>query len=405
MQRVVGVLGVARPAECVVTVAGTNGKGSCVALLEAVALQTGAKTGAYTSPHLRRYNERIRIAGRELADEDIVHSFECVEEARGDVPLTYFEFGTLAALGAFKRAQVDVALLEVGLGGRLDAVNAVDADVAVVTSIAVDHEDWLGRDRESIGAEKAGVFRAGRPAVVGDRDPPESLLAAGRDSQLRLFGRDFSAHRSGDGWSYESAVSVYPELPLPDFGGAEQLSNAACALAALEHCGPYMRFDRRHVVRGLRQARLPGRFQRIAAPDGVQWILDVAHNEAAAAVLAANLRQSPPGGRTFVVAGFMNDKPVTEIARALAPGVDAWFAVSAPGGRALDTSECASRIRAATDAPVSEAASLDAGLQAASRAAGRGDRVVVCGSFTVVAPALDYLSQGVAANAPLTDSG
>ena len=400
VRRVAGALGVARPAECIVSVAGTNGKGSCVALLEAVASQSGAKTGAYTSPHLQRYNERIRIGGEELSDEDIVRSFESVDQARGDVPLTYFEFGTLAAMNAFKRAQVDVALLEVGLGGRLDAVNSVDADVAVVTSIAFDHQEWLGADRESIGAEKAGVFRTGRPAVVGDRDPPESLLAAGAGSALRLFGRDFLAHQRGDSWSYESPVNVFPDLPMPQFGGAEQLSNAACALAALEHCGHRLRFDRRHVVHGLRQARLPGRFQRIVAADGVQWILDVAHNEEAAAMLAANLGASAISGRTLVVAGFMKDKPVTEIVRALAPAADAWFAVGVPGERGLDAAGCASRIGAETDTPVGEAASPEAGLEAASRVAGPEDRVVVCGSFTVVGPALDHLSQDVAAGTP-----
>ncbi len=400
VDRVVGALRVARPAECVVSVAGTNGKGSCVAFLDSVARQAGAKTGTYTSPHLQRYNERIRIAGEELGDDEIVRCFEAVEAARGDVPLTYFEFGTLAALTAFRQAGVDLALLEVGLGGRLDAVNAVDASVSVVTSVALDHQRWLGPDREAIGAEKAGIFRPGRPAVVGDADPPRSLLAAASDTELALIGRDFFARPGDDGWSYESRVSLFPELPLPDFGGAEQLANAACALAALERCGHCLRFDRGHVVQGLKQARLQGRFQRLVTPDGKQWILDVAHNQAAAEALAANLARQRCDGRTLAVAGFMRDKRVEAFAAALADRVDAWFAVSPPGQRAMATSDCAGRLQSAGAAPVAEAASVGAGLEAASQAAGPGDRIVVCGSFMVVGPALDYLSRSGAANTP-----
>ena len=385
--RVLASLGLAEPPYRVITVGGTNGKGSCVATLEALAQEAGFATGAYTSPHLLRYNERVRVGGVEATDAELVAAFEVVEAARAGISLSYFEFGTAAALEIFRRRGVELAILEVGLGGRLDAVNAVAADAAVVTSIALDHQEWLGPDRASIGREKGGIFRPGRPAVIGDRDPPETLLQAAGPSPLRL-GRDFDWSEDGPGWRWHDASLDLPGLPRGALGAPALLDNAACAIAAFNALGP--RAGRRdRVVRALQRVRLAGRLQRF--PGEVEWWLDVAHNPAGAEVLAGALRARPVAGRTLVVLGMLQDKDAAAVASALAPVADGWIAATLPPPRGLAATELAARVSGRLGEPLAVAADAAAACVAARQLAEPGDRIAVCGSFHAVGPALEWL--------------
>jgi len=352
-------------------------------------MTAGLATGAYLSPHLQRYNERVRIGGCEVDDAGLIEGFEAVEAARGDVSLTYFEFGTLAALWLMERVQLDVAVLEVGLGGRLDAVNVVDADVAVLTSIDIDHEEWLGADRESIGREKAGIFRAKRPAICGDPSPPASVVKAARacGAELLLLGRHFKYTRKAKGWNWQGLSRRYAALPLPALAGAFQLRNASCAIAAIEQ------LSRRHVIgegdvrAGLLTAKLAGRFQRVA-DDAAEWIFDVGHNAEAAAALAAELTAAPVRGRTMAIVGMMRDKHVEEYARRLAPCVDEWMAVTLPPPRGLSDAELAGRLEGVAIKVERAGDVAEACARAASRAGPR-DRILVCGSFHTIGPALE----------------
>lgn len=383
-------LGVLRPAQAVITVGGTNGKGSTVAHLEALLVASGVHTGAFTSPHLVRYNERVRIAGEPVSDAELVEAFERIERARGSTTLTFFEFGTLAALLIFGARRVEAALLEVGLGGRLDATNIVDPHVAVVCSIGFDHREWLGDTLEAIGAEKAGILRAGRPAVLGTADMPASVFAAIERLGARpiVAERDFRWHASGERWTYEGRRVRLDALPLPALAGQIQLRNAATALAALEALGVPARLEQARVAAALRAERLPGRFQIVPGP--VPWILDVAHNEPAARVLAANLAEHAAAGRTLAVAGLLRDKDVEAIGAALAPHVSAWIACSIPEARGLGSGELAARLRG-TGRPIVEAPSVAAGCALAQAQAKPGDRIVAFGSFHTVGPALQFL--------------
>ncbi|HET7674435.1 MAG TPA: bifunctional tetrahydrofolate synthase/dihydrofolate synthase [Gammaproteobacteria bacterium] len=375
-------MGAPSPAKTVVTVGGTNGKGSCVRYLEEMLRSAGYRVGAYTSPHLERYNERVRIDGREADDAALCEAFARVDAARGDTSLTYFEFGTLAAFDIFARAALDVAILEVGLGGRLDAVNIIDADCGVVTNVALDHMDWLGPDRESIGREKAGIYRAGRPAICGEPAPPASLVAhAGAiGADLRVAGRDYAWQADGARWTYTKGGADRCELPLPAMPGEFQLANAAAALAALDALG--IAVDAAAIRAGLAAACVPGRFE--LRPE-VATILDVAHNQAAATALAAQLRRTRGTGRTLAVLGMLRDKAADEVAAALAPEVDQWFLADLPGERGLAASALQARIAGAVAAGriTLVAAPADA-WRLARQAAAPEDRIVVCGSFLTV---------------------
>jgi dihydrofolate synthase/folylpolyglutamate synthase len=389
VQSVARAMGLTRPAGTVVTVGGTNGKGSCVTFLEAILATAGLTTGAYLSPHLLRYNERLRIGGNEVGNDQLVLGFETVEAARGGTSLTYFEFGTLAALWLMARAKIDVALLEVGLGGRLDAVNIVDPDVAVLTSIDLDHQEWLGEDRESVGREKSGIFRRGRPAVCGDPAPPASVIAAARATGARLLvaGRHFKYAPKGKGWNWQGESRRYVALPWPTLAGAFQLRNAATAIAVIEQLAPRHVIGEGDIRAGLLTASLAGRYQRVAEAEG-EWIYDVGHNPEAGAALAAELAATPVRGRTRVVIGMMRDKQVEEYARRLAPHVNEWLAVTLPPPRGLADTELAGRLEAALGVSVERAGGVaEACALAASRAAPR-DRTVVCGSFQTIGPAL-----------------
>ena len=384
-------LGLLPVAARTIIVAGTNGKGSTVACLEALLRCLGHRVGAFSSPHLLRYNERIRVDGAEVADAELVAAFEAIEAARGETTLTFFEYNALAALQVFRVRGVDYAVLEVGLGGRLDAINIVDAEAAIVCSIGLDHADWLGTDIEAIGREKAGVFRRGALAVLGDPRMTPSVLAEARRLGARacVAGEDF--HWMQDAgrqtWEFRAGALHLTQLPLPALPGRIQLANASAALATLAGMGLLGSGDAGAVARALRSLTLPGRFQIV--PGKVEWILDVAHNEAAAAVLAQNLRDRACAGRTWCVVGILGDKDVGAVAAGLASVVDEWVVCGVAAPRGLPAAELAAR------SPVFAAARLaddiTQGMQQAAAASQPGDRIVVCGSFLTVGPAMQLL--------------
>jgi dihydrofolate synthase / folylpolyglutamate synthase len=379
-------LGLLRPQCPVITVAGTNGKGSVVALLEAMLGAEGYRVGAYTSPHLLRYNERVRIAGAEVGDAVLCEAFARIDAARDEIPLTYFEFGTLAALYAFADADVEVMLLEVGLGGRLDAVNVIDPDVAVVTSIDLDHADWLGDDREVIGREKAGIMRAARPVICGDRQPPASVLdhAYSLGADLHLLGRDFDAERRGAGMRWSGGGCVR-DLPLPALYGRFQIDNAATALAALNVLTNRLPVSEKARTEGLRTVRVAGRFQRLPGTPPVYC--DVAHNPQAARALASILRDVAVPGSTLAVFSALCDKDIEAIAAELDTVVAHWFVAGLDTPRGLDAQALAARMTSC-QTPLTLHVDVAAALSAARAAASEDDRIVVCGSFLTVAAAL-----------------
>lgn len=382
-----------QPRFAIVTVAGTNGKGSTVAMLEAVLRAAGYRVGAYTSPHLIDYNERVRIDAQPATDAALCEAFARVEAARGATELTYFEFGTLAAVDLFARARIDIAVLEVGLGGRLDAVNAWDPDVAIVTSVGIDHTDWLGPDRESIGREKAGIFRAGRPAICADPQPPQAIAqaAAAIGADLFQLGRDFSLAIEGVGWSWRAqcgcGADIAPRLraglPHPAMRGDYQLLNAAAALMALECLAPRVPVTQAHVRAGLLGAVLPGRFQTL--PGQPVRVLDVAHNAQAAQALARTLAAQPVAGRTLAVAGMLKDKPIADVLSVLTPHVDEWFLASLSGSRGASAEQLhAALALSGTRAPTHIHSDVPAAYAAAREHAVSADRIVVFGSFYTV---------------------
>jgi len=367
----------------VITVGGTNGKGSTCAMLESILGASGRRAGLYTSPHLLRYSERVRIAGAEASEDALCLGFQAVEQARDGVPLTYFEFGTLAALHVFSRADLEALILEVGLGGRLDAVNIVDADCAVLTSVGIDHVDYLGPDRESIGREKAGIFRPYRPAVIAEPDPPRSVLGA--VGNKLLLGKDFGFQRQENQWTYWGPRGKRPGLAHPALRGAIQLRNAAavlCAFDALE-----LPVAMQEVRRGIAEVTLPGRFQVL--PGRPQVILDVAHNVEAARNLAENLAASGFAPETIAVCGMLRDKDISGVLRALAPRITRWHFASLPGPRAASAADLAEHLQAA--APVERHDSVTSALAAAQERAGEDDKILVFGSFLTVGEAMAWL--------------
>ncbi len=370
----------------VISVAGTNGKGSTIAFLEAILGAGGYSIGSYTSPHLHHYNERIRLGGRPVDDETIMAAFDAIDRARGDLPLTYFEFGTLAALWIMARQPVEVALLEVGLGGRLDAVNLVDADLALVTSVDLDHQAWLGDDREAIGREKAGIFRPGRPAVFSSPEMPASVaeVAEGLDTPLFRGGVDFHYQREGEQWHWQGRASRHSALPLPALPGRHQLDNAAGVLMALELLDERLPVTDAAIRQGLVLASLPGRMQRIEK-EGVTWLLDVAHNPHAARALADALSAFPSHGRRYALLGMLEDKDVAGITEPLAPLVDQWHLAGLAVERGRSAAELARYICGEQHATV--AGAVAALLEKTSP----GDQVVVLGSFHTVGEALSLL--------------
>jgi dihydrofolate synthase / folylpolyglutamate synthase len=396
-------LGWRQPTVPVITVAGTNGKGSVSGYCAAILAAAGYRVGTFTSPHLRDYRERIRIHDSEVGAQELVAAFERIESARGDVGLTFFEYNTLAALLVFEAARLDAWVLEIGMGGRLDAVNVVDPDVSVVVSIGMDHQEYLGNTLEAIAREKAGIFRRGRPAVLGSRDMPAVVAdcAHAIGATLKRPGIDYSYGVDGSSWHYRGNHWDLPQLPPPALLGDIQYANAATALAALEELDARLLIPVAAVARGLTEIRLVARFQVIApsAPGAPVWILDVAHNPDAARVLAENLRGSRQGeraaaatrGRTLAVCGILADKDAAGIAAELRECIDAWWCVPTDSDRGRSGASLAQIVASQVTAPVGVADSLGAGCAAASAAAAPGDRIVVFGSFHVVGPALDWL--------------
>ncbi len=386
----------ARLACPVITVGGTNGKGSTGALLESILRCAGFRTALYASPHLLRYNERVRVDAREATDAELIASFEAVEAARmaaGGVALTYFEFGTLAALWLYARAAPDVAVLEVGLGGRLDAVNIVDPDVAVITSVDIDHVAYLGATREAIGHEKAGIFRRSRPAVCGERNPPRSVIeaAAALDVPLYVLGRDFDHTNEATQWRFRGQRGARFGLPVPALRGAYQLDNAAAALMTLELLQGRLPVSAQAIREGLLHVTLAGRFEVL--PGRPTTVLDVAHNPHAARALAAALGTMGFHPTTIGVCAMLADKDVDGVVRALLPRVDRWFVAGLGGARGGDAERVGAALAAAgvPAAKIRRFASADAAFVAAREAASEADRIVVFGSFRTVAAVKECL--------------
>ena len=391
-----------------ITVAGTNGKGSVVAILESIVLAAGLKVCSYSSPHLFRYNERIKINAQSVDDDVLCEAFERIDKARRDIQLTYFEFGTLAAIDLFFREQPDLIILEVGLGGRLDAVNIMDADVCVLTSIAIDHVDWLGNDRESIGFEKAGIIRHGKPVICGDRSPPDSVinmadekqcdfLQIGRDYEVINFAEENNIHHGL--WALQSCYGDINELPEPSLQGEFQKTNAATAIVALQA----LRLDKISqseqfnlvLATGLSRINLQGRFQQINSKP--QVIVDVAHNPNAAQILAAQIKSLPDNGqhKTWAIVAMLSDKDISGVLKNVSAEIDCWcFAGLENVNRGLDvkllaelgheiiTNQCT--IQSDTVVEACESVLLKAG---------KNDRIIIFGSFYTVAEAMQFFSE------------
>ena len=395
-------LGLKHPGKKVITVGGTNGKGSTVAFLEAIARAAGKRVGAYTSPHLLAYNERVRIDGRDADDAALIDAFEAIEAARlrdGEIALTYFEYGTLAALWLFERAQLDLAILEVGLGGRLDATNIVDPDVAVITTVDLDHQDYLGDDRESIGFEKAGIARGWKPLVLGDDDPPSSVLrhayaigASAVRANCDFFFEALPAQLdAAPQWRWRE-VGYRAELPMPQLAAPAQLRNAAVAIAALRALGGAP--TKAQIAEGVARAHVPGRLQRFER-DGVEVLVDVGHNPQAARELSAWLAATPTAGRVRAVFAALADKDAAGVVAALEPRIDDWHlaGLADSGPRGVDVHAFALRLQGSAAAKGERHDGVAAALGAALARAQPGDRILVFGSFHTAAAALAFLSR------------
>lgn len=381
----------------VITVGGTNGKGSTVAFLEAMLRSAGYQVGAYTSPHLLRYNERIRINGEAVDDLSLCRSFAHIDEIRGATSLSYFEFGTLAALELFRQADVTVALLEVGLGGRLDAVNAVEPDVAVVTTVAMDHMEWLGSDREAIGFEKAGIFRAGKPAICADPRPPQSLLNHALDIGACLYpvNKAYGFYKETQSWTWWYDDYRITDLPLPTLVGDYQLANAAAALMVVKILAKVLPVDIAAIRRGLLSAQLAGRFQIFPGP--VEWIVDVAHNVQSAGVLAASLKSRPCNGETWAIMAMLKDKDAVAVGRVLHGVVDRWCAATSLGPRGQTGEQLAIALKkAGIKNRISHFPSVMDACRTVKQESVEGDRIVVFGSFYTSADVLasDFIKSG-----------
>ena len=392
VQVVLERLGLERPAHLML-IAGTNGKGSCVAMTQALLLASGVSVGAYTSPHVLRYNERIVVDGTEATDTEIIAAFERVEAARADVPLTYFEYGTLAAMLVFAAADVQAWVLEVGMGGRLDATNVLDPTVAMITNVSLDHCDWLGDDVESIAVEKAGVMRKGVAVVFGAETVPKAVLACATalGADLLVAGRDYAHARNPDGtWSWRGRTRSLQALQPPGLMGSFQIGNAAAVLSMLDAAGFAAPLNTASVNAVLPALSLTGRAQRVMK-HGTEWLLDVAHNPAAAAVLAETLQANAVAGTTTAIIGMLDDKDAAGVILPLQNQVDRWIAVTADSHRAVPANELARRIANVCDRPCLVADSLAAAIEFARRDVAENDRILVTGSFFLVGPVLKQL--------------
>lgn len=379
----------------VITVTGTNGKGSTCAMLDSILRAAGYRVGLYTSPHLLRYNERVRINGEAVADDLLCAAFARVEDARAGVPLTYFEFGTLAAWEIFSMHDLSAIVLEVGLGGRLDATNLYDADCAVLTTVGLDHMQYLGPTRAAIGFEKAGIGRPGRPFICGDLDPPASVfeVCARIGSDLHIIGRDFGVESAGGQWRYWNRRGrLLAGLAAPALRGVGQLANAACAIAALDALRDRLPVSAQEIRRGLATVSLPGRCQ--VWPGRPEIVLDVAHNPQAVQALARNLAEMRPAARTWGICGMMADKDSEAVVSAMKAVIDDWLPCDLPTTRAAAAAQLAALIaKVGAGRTAGTFASPAAALEQARADAGADDRIVIFGSFLTVAGALRLLER------------
>jgi len=379
--------------EHLLLIAGTNGKGSCVAMTQALLLASGVSVGAYTSPHVVRYNERIAINGTEVTDTQIIAAFERVEIARVDVPLTYFEYGTLAAMAVFATARVQAWVLEVGMGGRLDATNVLDPTAVIITNVSLDHCEWLGDDIESIATEKAGVMRKGVPVVFGAETVPKAVLARAAEvgADLLVAGSDYSHAMNADGtWNWRGRTRSLQALQPPGLLGTFQIGNAAAVLSMLDAAGFTPALNVASVNAVLPGLSLTGRAQSLVV-QGTQWLLDVAHNPAAAAVLAETLQANAVAGSTTAIIGILDDKDAAGVILPLRDQVDRWIAVTADSQRALPATELARQVANLCDRACLVADSLASAMEFARRDVAENDRILVTGSFFLVGPALKQL--------------
>lgn len=385
----------------VITVGGTNGKGSVCAMLEAIAVAAGYRVGLYTSPHLVRYTERVRLNAQEVDEQTLVEALDAVESARAETPLTYFEHGTLAAWKVFCDAGLDLIILEVGLGGRLDAVNVIDSDCAILTSVSMDHMDYLGDTREKIGFEKARIFRSGCPAICGDPLPPESVLGFAEEigTDLWVSGRDFGFGGDRQQWGYwryeaphrQGALVRKGGLAYPALRGANQLLNAAAVMTALELLKGRIPVSMQAVREGLMHVDLPGRFQVLPGRPSV--VLDVAHNPQAAGVLSENLSNMGFFPETWCVIGMLADKQVEEVVSLLKDRVNHWYVTALPGARGLSAQALSERMTSVGVEAEACFETPEAAFKAVQERADQGDRIVVFGSFLTVAAVLRHLGR------------
>jgi len=378
-----------------ITIAGTNGKGSCVAYLESIYCQQGYRVGAYTSPHILRYNERIKINGQPVTDAMICEAFERIESVRGDISLSYFEFGTLAALDIFNRAALDIQILEVGLGGRLDAVNIVDTDVAIISSIGIDHINWLGNNRESIGREKSGIFRSHKPAIIGEPNPPQAIIDCAGETQAKAFfiGKEFGYSQQALGWQWHCQGHSAADLPAPALLGLHQYRNAASVLTAIDQLQPRLPVTINAIKQGLANTSLAGRFQLINGDVAV--LLDVGHNPDAVATLAEHLKSHFQNRKIHAIFSMMKDKDIAGVVETISPLIEDWYFVPLNNPRAV--SEQAMRdifLQTATLKVFFGFDSFTEAFQAAKRRAQLGEVLLVFGSFFLISECLSDFEQG-----------
>ena len=379
----------------VISVAGTNGKGSSVAMLDSIYRQAGYSTGCYTSPHLIKYNERICINGSQVSDEDICEAFAAIDEARGDISLTYFEFGTLAGAYLFRKHKVDAAIFEVGLGGRLDAVNLWDADVALITTIDIDHIDWLGDDRESIGIEKAGIMRNGKTVVCGDTNPTASMSSEAKRIGANLLqqGEHFSWKKATNSqhWEYVDSQQKLHTFPLPSLRGAFQLNNAATVITAIVDFNHVLPITKEHIKRGLQQAQVTGRLQKLG--ENPELLVDVAHNPQSALALASYLKENPRKGKTVAVFSALTDKDLAGILAPLIQHFAAWHLIPLEGPRAQDTLLLSDKLQAVgIRSPIECHKDTGNVIKTLQKTMNSEDRVVAFGSFLVVSAFIQGLN-------------
>ena len=387
IHRVYDALALPKSSAKVITVAGTNGKGSVVAMLEAILTAAGYRVGAYTSPHLIAYNERIRINGQPVSERNITHAFAAINRVRGAVSLTYFEFGTLAALSCFHESDVDVMLLEVGLGGRLDAVNIIDADVAMITTVDIDHQEWLGETRDKIGFEKAGIMRSQRPVIIAERTVPDSVLQYASECQARVrqLGRHYDYAVADADWSWKRCddTTALSHLPAPALPGKQQFQNAAAVIEALQ-CLPELSISEPAIHRGLSDVRLVGRCQVIRTEP--LWLVDVSHNVQAVQALANVIASMPVTGRTHALFAMLQDKAIAESLATIAAQIDIWwiFDLHVPRAASLETLQAAI-LQVNPQAQVYSFANVAAAITAMQAQLHQNDRVIGFGSFYTVA--------------------